>query len=79
MNERIQKLAEQAKFMAEEDINKQISFNTELKTFSEKFAKLIVAECCKRIRDELKPDSAYHTDWDRGMKYSIELIEKLAK
>jgi hypothetical protein len=45
MNERIKELAEQAKFMAEEDINKQISYNTELKAFAEKFAQLIVAEC----------------------------------
>jgi hypothetical protein len=45
MNKRIQKLAEQAKFMAEEDINKQISYNAELKAFAEKFAELIVQEC----------------------------------
>jgi hypothetical protein len=45
MNERIQKLAEQAKFMAEEDINRQISYNAELKAFAEKFAELIVREC----------------------------------
>ena len=34
MNERIKELAGQAKFMAEEDINKQISYNTDLKAFS---------------------------------------------
>jgi hypothetical protein len=45
MNERIRELAEQAKFMAEEDINRQISYNNELKAFSEKFAELIVREC----------------------------------
>jgi hypothetical protein len=45
MNDRIQQLAEQAKFMAEEDINRQISYNTELKAFAEKFAELIVTEC----------------------------------
>jgi uncharacterized membrane-anchored protein YjiN (DUF445 family) len=45
MNERIRELAGQAKFMAEEDINKQISYNTELKAFAEKFAELIVREC----------------------------------
>lgn len=45
----------------------------------EKFAELLVAECCKRIRNELKPDSNYHTDWDRGMKYSISLIENIVK
>ncbi len=45
MNERIKELAEQAKFMAEEDINRQISYNIELKAFAEKFAELIVKEC----------------------------------
>ena len=45
MNERIQELALQAKFMAEEDINRQISYNAELKAFAEKFAELIVREC----------------------------------
>jgi hypothetical protein len=45
MNERIKELAEQAKFMAEEDINRQISYNAELKAFAEKFAELIVKEC----------------------------------
>jgi len=45
MNERIRKLAGQAKFMAEEDINRQISYNAELKAFAEKFAELIVREC----------------------------------
>jgi hypothetical protein len=44
MNERIKELAGQAKFMAEEDINRQISYNTELKAFAEKFAELIVQE-----------------------------------
>ena len=44
MNERIRLLAEQAKFMAEEDINKQISYNAELRAFAEKFAELMVLE-----------------------------------
>ena len=48
MNERIKELAEQAKFMAEEDINRQISYNTELKAFAEKFAELIVRESINR-------------------------------
>jgi hypothetical protein len=47
MNERIKELAGQAKFMAEEDINKQISYNTELKAFAEKFAELIVGDCAE--------------------------------
>jgi hypothetical protein len=45
MNEHIKLLALQAKLMAEEDINKQISYNTELKAFADKFAELIVREC----------------------------------
>ncbi len=45
MNERIQELAVKAKLMAEEDINRQLSYNAELKAFAEKFAELIVQEC----------------------------------
>lgn len=45
MNERIRELVGQAKFMAEETINKKISKNAELDAFAEKFAKLIVREC----------------------------------
>jgi hypothetical protein len=52
MNERILELAEQAKFMAEEDINRQISYNTELKAFAEKFAELIVRECAQACMNE---------------------------
>lgn len=51
MNERIQELAVKAKFMAEEDTNRQISYNAELKAFAEKFAELIVKECTN-ILDE---------------------------
>ena len=47
MNERIKLLAEQAKFIAEETINKKISKNAELDAFAEKFAELIVEECAK--------------------------------
>ena len=45
MNERIKELVGQAKFMAEESINKQISANAELNAFAEKFAELIIKEC----------------------------------
>ena len=61
MNERIQKLAEQAKFMAEEDINRQISYNTELKAFAEKFAELLIEEVLNEVKER-----AYYTgdrDW----------------
>ena len=47
MNERIKELAVQAKFLAEKDINKQISYNTELNAFAEKLANLIVKECAE--------------------------------
>ena len=45
MNQRIRELVGQAKFMAEETTNKQISKNAELDAFAEKFAELIVKEC----------------------------------
>jgi hypothetical protein len=45
MNERIKELVGQAKFMAEETINKQISKNAELDAFAEKFADLLIEEC----------------------------------
>ena len=45
MNERMKVLAEQAKFIAEETINKKISKNAELDAFAEKFAELIVQDC----------------------------------
>ena len=51
--ERIKAFALQAKFMAEEDINRQISYNAELKAFAEKFAELIVRECIKLNGKEL--------------------------
>lgn len=45
MNERLNNLVGQAKVMAEETLNKQISKNAELDAFAEKFALLIVGEC----------------------------------
>jgi len=80
MNERFEKLAEQAKFMAEEDINRQISYNTELKAFAEKFAELIVRECaeicmemsakCAGLEGEgaLAKDCAYWIKKDFGVE-----------
>jgi hypothetical protein len=62
MNERMKDLVGQAKFMAEESINKKISANDELYAFAEKFAELIVEECgrvadvfCRIWCDEDKP------------------------
>ncbi len=47
MNQRMKDLVGQAKFMAEESINKKISANDELYAFAEKFAELIVLECAQ--------------------------------
>ena len=61
MNKRIKNLVGQAKFMAEESINKQISVNAELNAFAEKFAELIV----EAVLDQVK-ERAYYTgdrDW----------------
>jgi hypothetical protein len=51
MNERIKVLVGQAKFMAEETINRKISKNAELDAFAEKFAELIVKECITVMYD----------------------------
>ena len=51
MNERIRELLVEARFMAEETINKQISKNAELDAFAEKFAELIIEECAN-VADE---------------------------
>jgi len=48
--------------MAEEDINRQISYNTELKAFAEKFAELIVQECITVARGADGLD-ATHEAW----------------
>ena len=53
MNERFQELAEQAKFIAEETINKQISKNAELDAFAEKLVELVVRECIDVLVTEM--------------------------
>jgi len=53
MNERIRELVGQAKFIAEETINKKISKNAELDAFAEKFAELIVQECSRVAKLEV--------------------------
>jgi hypothetical protein len=60
VNERIRELVGQAKFMAEETINKKISANAELNAFAEKFAELIVQECigcCEQVISDPVPKS----------------------
>lgn len=56
MNERIKELVGQAKFMAEETINKQISVNAELNAFAEKFAVLVILECSAALNKNYPPD-----------------------
>ena len=62
MNERIKELVGQAKFMAEETINRQISKNAELDAFAEKFAELIVNECMKLNHDHFNDEDPYSID-----------------
>jgi hypothetical protein len=59
-SEKIRELVGQAKFTAEETINKQIPKNAELDVFAEKFAELIVRECIDRI--ESQRSSGENTD-----------------
>jgi hypothetical protein len=61
MNERIRELALQAKFMAEEGINRQISYNAELKAFAEKFAELIVRECVEHLESGVAVPNIEHS------------------
>ena len=51
MNERIKELVGQAKFIAEETINKKISKNAELDAFADKFAELIVTKMLQTCED----------------------------
>jgi vacuolar-type H+-ATPase subunit H len=73
MNERIKELVGQAKFIAEETINKKISKNAELDAFAEKFAELIVRECMT-MSNELKAQYLSHrkatTDFDEKHIYA---------
>ena len=64
MNERIKELAGQAKFMAEEAINRQISKNAELDAFAEKFAELLLLECIELV--ETTPRHCAFTTYDLG-------------
>ena len=65
MNERLNNLVGQAKVMAEETLNKQISKNAELDAFAEKFAELIVRECADLINSD--KDSDRHVMWNRAL------------
>jgi len=71
MNERIKELVGQAKFMAEETINRQISKNAELDAFAEKFAELIVKECIDNVKVWEK-DSRNHISYMLKRQYGVE-------
>jgi hypothetical protein len=79
MNEHIKLLAVQAKLMAEEDINRQISYNTELKAFADKFAELIVRECLDIIRKEvsMKYQDGGETDDFMGGHYASSVLARV--
>lgn len=84
MNQQIKLLAEQAKFMAEEDINKQISFNTELRAFAEKFAQLIVAKVLDEVAERAyySGDRAWSDDADRHwveLEFGIGTLSELKR
>lgn len=51
MNERIRELVEQAELYAVSD-NSSMLFDVWKKRYTEKFAELIVRECCKEITQE---------------------------
>ena len=79
MNERIKELAGQAKCMAEETINKQISKNAELDAFAEKFAELIVKECIEQVRGEFLPvledkEMMKDTHWDGYVQCGVDSV-----
>jgi len=71
MNERIKELVGQAKFMAEETINKKISANAELNAFAEKFAELIISECIEQCTDNDSND-----EWDKGIRWAANQIKE---
>lgn len=79
MNERIKDLVEQAKFMAEETINKKISANDELYAFADKFALLIVEECMNQVREQYLPvlEDEFmmkDTHWDGYVQCGVDSV-----
>lgn len=66
MNQQIYDLVGQAKFMAEEELNRKISYNAELKAFAEKFAELIVQECADVANQHMEHNEG--TDYNVGGK-----------
>lgn len=69
MNERIKELANQAKFMAEETINRKISANPELYAFAEMFAELIKQAIYDDVKEELIPDDVIAEEQPQLQEY----------
>lgn len=78
MNNRIQELAVHAKFMAEEDINKQISYNTELNAFADKFSELILKECISIVSQDLYSGHT-HSEFSNGADWALAAAIKNIK
>lgn len=72
MNHRIEQLAAEAKIMTEESINMKISFNTQLKAFSENFVRLMLEECARTIMHE----SHVQLDSEFGIIYSRAIVDR---
>ena len=72
MNERIQELVGQAKFVAEETTNKKISKNAELDAFAEKFAELIVKDCLYIV----EPMQDNSDEWCVTLKATAQAIKE---
>ena len=62
MNERILQLAADAKIMTEDSINMKISFSTQLKAFSEKFAELILKDVDNLLA--LQQEKSIDEEWN---------------
>ena len=72
MNERIDEFIGYAKFMAEETTKRQISLNTELRTFSKFFAELIVKECAEQIKTHgISASSEDYGDYEIGFNAGL--------
>lgn len=74
MNQQIYDLVGQAKFMAEEELNRKISYNAELKAFAEKFAELIVQECIAVINSENYRE--HSKGWNNAIEWADGMIKE---
>ena len=80
MNERIKDFVGQAKFMAEEELNRQISHNAELKVFAEKLAGLLLKECVATLMEmhlwQSVNNQNYPATWHDAVDTGIETIKE---